>query len=132
MTRTLFCFGYGLSYTWFEYYGLSLNHSQLEAGQTLEIELELRNAGAFDGDEVVQLYVRYLVASVTRPVRELKAFQRIHLTAGASTKVRFNLSCEDLSFYDNSGRLCLEPGKFHLWVGGDSRADLWAEFEMVN
>ena len=79
----------------------------------------------------MQLYVRDLVANVTRPVRELKGFQKIQLHAGETKRVSFNLSSQELEFYGRDMKPQVEAGHFHVWVGGDSNADLWAEFELL-
>ena len=80
---------------------------------------------------MVQLYVRDLVGNVTRPVRELKGFRRVRLPPGESQRVGFTLHTDDLAFYDQTMKLVTEPGMFHAWIGGDSNADLWTEFEVV-
>jgi beta-glucosidase len=127
----LYPFGYGLSYAEFRYSGLALSRDKLSPGEHIEISFDLTNTGACEAEEVAQLYIRDLVGSVTRPVRELKGFRKIRLKPGESTKVTFTLSTDDLAFYGRENTLVTEPGKFHLWVGGSSMADLVAEFEIL-
>jgi beta-glucosidase len=89
------------------------------------------NTGKVAADEVVQLYVRDLVGSITRPVRELKNFRRVHLAPGETRVVEFALAADDLAFYNNQEERVLEPGKFEVYVGGDSLAPLAGEFELA-
>jgi beta-glucosidase len=117
----LFPFGFGLSYTRFEYSNLTLVSSEIRADGGVEASVELRNTGSVAGTEIVQLYVRDRSASLTRPVRELKDFRRVTLAAGETQRLTFQLPAAQLSFYDNQGRRHLEAGEFHLWIGGDSR-----------
>jgi beta-glucosidase len=126
----LFPFGHGLSYTRFEYADLKLGASELARGQKLAVEVGLRNTGSRAGTEVVQLYVRDLVGSVTRPVRELKGFQKVALAAGESRRVSFVLGDEELAFYTAAGRWEAEPGEFEVFVGGSSAATLSARFTL--
>jgi beta-glucosidase len=123
-----FPFGFGLSYTTFEYAELAVSP---ERGRSFEVSVLVRNQGLRSGVEVVQLYVRDRVGSVTRPVRELKGFQRIGLAAGASQRVTFRLAASDLAFCGRDLRVRSEPGVFDVYVGGDSRASLTAEFELL-
>lgn len=126
----LFSFGYGLSYTKFAYQNLRLNRHSIALGESLDVSVELSNIGQVDADEVVQLYIRDLVGNVTRPVKELKGFKRVHLQAGQSETICFTLHSTDLAFYDRKMQLRTEPGQFHLWVGGSSETELRAEFEI--
>ncbi len=128
----LFPFGYGLSYTTFRYEHLHLSSHEMRRGEPLTITVDLSNAGAHEATEVVQLYVRDPVASVTRPVRELKAFQRITLVPGERRQVSFTLDSSDLAFVGRSMQSVVEAGQFHLWVGGSSEADLYQEFTLVD
>ena len=117
----LYPFGFGLSYTQFAYNNLSLSSKNLKGNQTLKVSVELKNSGKYDGAEVVQLYVRDLVGSNTRPVKELKGFQKVFLKAGESKTVTFNVTPEDLKFYDNNLKYDWESGEFEFFVGGDSQ-----------
>ncbi len=119
--RPLFPFGHGLSYTRFEYSNLRLEPERLEPGETLAVSLTVTNAGSREGDEVVQLYVRDLVASVTRPVKELKGFKRLTLKPGESRRVVFEVPSELLAFYDRAMRLTVEAGEYEVMVGSSSQ-----------
>jgi beta-glucosidase len=127
----LFPFGYGLSYTRFEYRDIQRSRESIALGDTITLSATVQNAGDRDGEEIVQLYVRDLVGNVTRPVRELKGFQRIHLAAGESGQVSFDLHTDELAFFNRKMELVTEPGCFHAWIGGDSDAQLWTEFEIL-
>ena len=126
----LFSFGYGLSYTKFKYDDLRLSSRSLDSEGEIEVAVRLTNTGRVAGTEVVQLYVCDLVASVVRPVRQLKAFRRVALEPGESEQVRFKLSAQQLGFYNEAEEFLIEPGKFELWVGGDSQAELSARFKL--
>jgi len=117
----LFPFGYGLSYTNFTYGDLSLSKSQITATESLEVKVVVTNAGNFDGDETVQLYIQDLVGSVTRPVKQLKGFQKIHLAKGESKEIVFKISVNDLKFYNRDLKYVYEPGEFKVYVGTNSR-----------
>ena len=127
----LFPFGYGLSYAHFEYSELLLSAKQVAAGGELVVSATISNAGNCEAEEVVQLYVRDLVGDVTRPVKELKNFQRIRLAPGESRSLDFTLRSQDLAFYNQDMELVSEPGMFHVWIGGSSDAQLWGEFELL-
>lgn len=116
----LFPFGYGLSYTTFEYTGLTMDKDVYPVDGTITVSCTLTNTGAYEGTEVAQLYVRDLVGSLTRPVRELKQFQRVSLKAGESRQIRMELPVSDLAFFGLDGTKKVEPGEFQLWVAGDS------------
>ena len=124
-------FGYGLSYTEFGYSDIEVSRSELPLGETVTVRTVVSNTGHFEAEEVVQLYVRDLVGSVTRPVRELKGFQRIRLRPGESRRVEFTVGPDDLAFYDRKMQLTTEPGEFHAWIGGSSDTTLRAEFTLV-
>ncbi len=117
----LYPFGYGLSYTTFEYGDMALSAETLPAGGSLDVTLTVSNTGAYDGTEVVQLYIRDLFASSARPVKELKNYQRIFLKAGESKEVRFTLTEEDLKFYNEALEFVCEKGEFEVMVGPNSR-----------
>jgi len=114
-------FGYGLSYTNFLYSDLKLSSTSLKGNQSLTATVTLTNNGTKDGKEVVQLYIRQLVGSITRPVKELKGFQKIFLKAGESKTVSFNITPEDLKFYNSDLKYDWEAGDFVIMVGGNSR-----------
>ena len=128
----LFPFGFGLSYTQFHYQNLEISSKTLHLGETLTIKVLLTNTGKIEGEEVVQLYIRDLVGSVTRPVKELKDFKRVKLAAGESDYITFDLRTDKLAFYDRNMQLNIEAGQFHLWVGGCSQTGLRDEFEMID
>ncbi|MGE3241390.1 MAG: beta-glucosidase BglX [Pirellulales bacterium] len=124
-------FGFGLSYTKFDYGDVELSTNKLRAGQTLAVRATVKNTGDVVADEVVQLYVRDLVGSLTRPIRELKAFRRVHLKPGEEQVIEFALPADSLAFFNNDEQRVLEPGKFQVFVGGSSLAPLAGEFEVV-
>ncbi len=118
----LYPFGYGLSYTTFAYEKPTIDKETIGMDDTFTVSVTVKNTGTRPGREVVQLYLHDKVGSVTRPVRELKGFQRVDLAAGASQMVQFKLSKEDLAFYRRDMTWGAEPGMFDIYVGGDSRA----------
>lgn len=126
----LFPFGYGLSYTTFEYSNLSLASDKLTAQDSLSISFTLKNTGNYDGTEVVQLYIQDKVGSVTRPVKELKRFQRVTLKAGESTQVSLSLPVSELAFWGYDMNYTVEPGDFTLWVGTNSAEGLTKDFSV--
>ena len=128
----LFPFGYGLSYTNFEYSDLKLASDKLTVDGEVNVSVNLKNAGKYDGTEVVQLYVQDKVGSVTRPVKELKAFQRVELKAGESKTVTFTLPVSDLAFWRYDMTYGVEPGDFKLWVGTNSAEGLSADFTVID
>jgi len=124
-------FGYGLSYTHFAYSGLKLSAARMAMGGRIAVSADIANTGARDGDEIVQLYTRQLAASLTRPVRELRAFRRVHLKAGEKQTIEFALTSDDLAFYNSSGQLAAEPGEFEVWIAPDSASGPMATFELA-
>ena len=126
----LFAFGYGLSYTQFEYSNLQMDKATVSAKDDVNFTVELQNTGKVAGEEIVQIYVNDQVASVTRPLRELKAFKNVFLEPGQSIKIEFSLPFESLAFYKADGSFGTEPGRFTLFAGGSSNAPLSAEFEL--
>ena len=116
----LFPFGYGLSYTSFAYSGIGLDKEAYKADETLRVNFTLTNTGAFDGTEVAQVYIRDLVGSITRPVKELKAFERVSLKAGESRTLTVDIPVQELAFVGLDGEKKVEAGEFLLWVAGDS------------
>jgi beta-glucosidase len=127
----LYPFGYGLSYTEYRYANLRLSSERVKKVDTLRVLVDVTNTGSRDGLEIVQLYVRDVVASLTRPVKELKAFQRVPISAGQTKVVELELPVSSLGFHDANMRYVVEPGAFRLWVGGDSASGLEADFEVV-
>jgi beta-glucosidase len=124
----LYPFGFGLSYTTFSYGDINLSSREIEDKDSLTITCEVKNTGKFAGEEVVQLYIRDLVGSVTRPVKELKGFEKIYLKPGESRKISFKLTVSDLSFYKKDMTFGTEPGKFVIFIGGNSRDTKQTEF----
>jgi beta-glucosidase len=118
--KPLFPFGYGLSYTSFSYSELKLASSEIHSGDTLELSFMLTNTGDFDGDEVVQLYLRDELASVARPLKELKGFKRVHLTKGESRELHFVITPEMLQMLNEDMEWVIEPGAFRLMIGASS------------
>ena len=127
----LFPFGFGLSYTSFDYSNIKISSDKMNASGKLNVTVEVTNTGNFDGKETVQLYIRDLVGSVTRPVRELKGFQKINLKKGEKQTVTFEITVEDLKFYNSDLQFVAEPGQFDVFVGGNSNADKKVSFELT-
>ena len=125
----LYPFGYGLSYTKFSYGKPSINNTYSQNG-TIEVSVEITNSGKQEGTEIAQLYIRDLYASVTRPVRELKGFEKVNLAPGASKRITFKLTKEELGFFDNQGNWLVENGEFSVFVGGDSVNTQELNFEL--
>jgi beta-glucosidase len=114
-------FGFGLSYTSFSYSDLKLNSKSLKGNQTLTASVTVTNTGNYTGKEVVQLYIRDMVGSVTRPVKELKGFQKIELKPGETKTVTFNITPNDLKFYNYDLKYDWEPGEFEIMIGTNSK-----------
>lgn len=127
----LYPFGYGLSYTNFSYGPVFLNSNILHPGQKLDVKLTVTNSGNYDGEEVVQLYTRDKAASISRPVKELKSFQKVSLKKGESRELHFAITTEDLKFYNSKLRYVYEPGDFEVMVGGNSKEVQSAGFSVV-
>ena len=117
----LYPFGYGLSYTTFEYSDMTLSSEQMLADGSITASVTVKNTGNYDADEVVQLYIRDMIGSISRPVKELKGFQRIHLKSGESQTVSFTITPELLKFYDYNLNYVVEPGEFEIMIGPNSR-----------
>jgi beta-glucosidase len=128
----LFPFGYGLSYTNFEYSNLKISSDKMNFNGKLNVSITVANTGNYDGKEIVQLYIKDVVGSVTRPVRELKGFQKIALKKGEKQTVTFEISIEDLKFYNSDLQFVAEPGQFEIFVGGNSNADNKVSFNLIN
>jgi len=127
----LFPFGFGLSYTSFEYTNLKVSSDKMNFTGTLKVTVDVANTGNFDGKETVQLYIRDIVGSVTRPVRELKNFKKIALKKGEKQTVTFDITVEDLKFYNSDLQFVAEPGQFDVFVGGNSNASSKISFELT-
>jgi beta-glucosidase len=128
----IYPFGHGLGYTKFVYDRLSVSPARVSAKGTVRVRARVTNAGDRDGEEIVQLYVRDPVASVTRPVRELKGFRKIALARGEAKTVTFELPVSELAFYDRNMKLVIEPGTIRVWVGTSSAEGLEASFEIFD
>lgn len=127
----LFPFGYGLSYTTFAYSNLKLDKTNMSPSGSVQVSVTLTNTGKYDGAEVVQLYIRDRVGSITRPVKELKNFKKVFLKAGTSKVLTFTLTANDLAFYNQNLEFKAEPGTFDVFVGGSSASGLQASFELT-
>jgi beta-glucosidase len=123
-------FGYGLSYTQFQYNNIRLAKKEYRANEKIEAVITVANTGAYDGEEVVQLYIRDITASVVKPVKELKGFQKIFFKKGEAKEVRFILTADDLRFYNDRLQFIYEPGEFRLYIGGNSSDVQETTFEL--
>ena len=124
----LFHFGYGLSYTKYDYSNLKLSETGITAGENVKVTIDVTNSGELDGDEIVQLYIRDLVSTVTRPVKELKDFARIHLKKGETRTVEFTITPDKLQYYGPGMKRIVEPGEFEVQVGKNSNEFLSGRF----
>lgn len=127
----LYPFGFGLSYTTFEYSNLTLDKKEIKKNESLKISVDVKNTGSHEGKEVVQLYIRDLVGSVTRPVKELKDFTKISLKPGETKHVEFTITPDKLKFYDINMNYVVEPGDFKVFVGTNSIDVKEADFKVV-
>ena len=128
--KPLFPFGYGLSYSKFEYSGLALSSNSIPMGGMITARVTIKNTSSVDGVEVAQLYIRDLVGSIARPVKELKGFQRVALKAGESKTIEFTLTTDDLAFFGRDMQRKAEAGDFKLWIGTSSAEGLETEFSI--
>ena len=119
--KPLFPFGFGLSYTEFEYSDLQLSKKILDENEEIQLSFQLKNTGEHDGDEVIQMYIKDLYASVARPVMELKGFQRIHLKKGEERTVQFKIGQKELEMLDINMKKVVEPGVFRIMIGASSK-----------
>ncbi|HEA29373.1 MAG TPA: beta-glucosidase BglX [Leeuwenhoekiella sp.] len=126
----LFAFGYGLSYTTFEYSDLSISKPKIAMGDSVDVSVKVTNTGDYDGEEVVQLYVHDVVRSITPPLRELKGFKKVMLKKGESKTVTITISPENLKFYNSTLDFIAEPGIFEVFMGGNSNVTEKVEFEL--
>jgi beta-glucosidase len=127
----LYPFGYGLSYTTFSYKDLALSAKKIATDGTVRVTVNVTNSGNRDGEEVVQMYIRDVAGSVTRPVKELRGFKKIALKAGETKRVEFTLEPNDLAMYNREMKWVVEPGSFKVFVGTNSSENLENEFEVV-
>ncbi len=127
----LYPFGFGLSYTNFSYSDITLSSNTMKPDGKIEVSVSVTNTGNYDGKEVVQLYIRDLVGSVTRPVKELKDFSKVFIKKGETKKVSFTIDIEDLKFYNYELKHVAEPGEFKVFVGGNSRDVKEASFVLT-
>lgn len=125
----LYPFGYGLSYTTFKYEDLKLSAMSMSTSGSIEVSAMVSNTGQMDADEIVQFYIRDRVGSITRPVKELKGFQRLSIPQGQRKEVKFTLKADDLAYF-NGKAVVIEPGEFDVWIGPNSAEGLHGEFNM--
>lgn len=127
----LYPFGFGLSYTDFNYKNISVDKTKINKGDSLNVSIDVTNTGKFEGDEVVQLYIQDGVASVTRPVKELKGFQKTNLKSGETRTVVFKVTPDMLSLLDKDLKRIVEPGVFNVMIGGNSEDLISTSFELI-
>ena len=128
----LYPFGFGLSYTTFEFSNLQLSAPQMKLGESVTVSVDVTNTGTMAGDEVAQLYIHQKWGSDSRPMRELKGFERITLQPGETKTVTFPLGPDELRYWStNANRWVQETAVFDIWVGADSQATLHAELEVI-
>jgi len=118
--RPLYPFGHGLSYTSFETSGLRLNKDQIAEGESIEVSVNVKNTGSLTGKETVQVYLNDVAASVTRPVKQLKAFKKVELKSGQQETLHFTLTAQDMSFIGLDMKRIVEPGEFKVMVGNET------------
>lgn len=126
-----FPFGYGLSYSQFEYSNMTVEKDNYTIGEPVKVSVQVKNIGNYDGKETVQLYIHDVSASIVRPVKELKGFEQVFLKKGESKTVTFTLTNEELGFYNNDGKYLVEPGRFEVFVGGNSQEVIKKEFQLL-
>ena len=124
-------FGYGLSYTTFSYAEPVLNKTRISMNENLEVKVAVTNTGKYAGTETVQLYVRDLFGSVVRPVKQLVGFQQVYLKSQETREIVFNLSSENLKFYNDELEHIAEPGEFEVFAGGNSAIDVKKTFTLT-
>jgi beta-glucosidase len=127
----LYPFGYGLSYSKFEYSDLKLSDASFQNGKIV-VSVKVKNTGKVTGKEVVQLYIRDLIGSVTRPVKELKGFEMIELKANETKEITFSIDNKTIEFYTANNKWEAEPGDFNVFVGGSSAKTLQMDFQYSN
>jgi beta-glucosidase len=124
-------FGFGLNYSKIEYSDIALNKQVIREHEALQVSVSLKNTGTFDAVETVQLFIRDRVGSVTRPIKELKAFQKVALSPYSSVDLKFDINVSELKFYDIDMEYKVEAGEFDIWVGSDSNAELHSRFKVA-
>lgn len=127
----LYPFGYGLSYTSFQISAPKLNSSTMKPGEAIQATAEVKNTGNYDGYEVVQLYIQDVYGSITRPVKELKGFQKVYLKKGETRQLKFTITEQMLKFYNASLKFAAEPGDFNLFIGANSRDVSMVPFKFI-
>lgn len=127
----LYPFGYGLSYTTFDYSNFAISRPTIGMNDTLTVSVKVKNSGKYDGAEVVQLYIRDMVGSVTRPIKELKGIKKMFLKVGEEATVKFKLTAQDLAFYTRDMEFKAEPGDFKVFVGSNSADLLGLDFRLA-
>lgn len=130
--EALYPFGYGLSYTTFEYKNLRLDKTEIKKDDSINLSIDVTNTGKIDGEEVVQLYIHDMVGSIARPVKELKGFKKISLKAGETKTINFNIDDKLLQFYTVNKKWEVEPGDFEIYVGGNSSTTLRTLFTVLD
>ena len=128
----LFPFGYGLSYTNFDYSNFKLSTSVINFNQNITASVDITNSGNYDGEEVVQLYIRDLVGSVTRPIKELKGFQKVNIKKGEKQTITFSISVQDLKFYNSDLKFVAETGDFEIFIGTNSDTQMKLNFKLID
>jgi beta-glucosidase len=128
----LFPFGYGLSYTNFKYSNLRTSKSKFTASDSIAVSIDIENTGNYDGKEIIQLYIRDWVGSITRPVLELKDFRKVYIKKGDKKSVAFTISASDLKFYNSNLEFVAEPGEFSIFVGSNSADVLETKIELIS
>ncbi len=132
LNTPLYHFGYGLGYTTFSYSDLVVETPQVLLDGVLKVSAAVTNDGDWEGEETAQLYIRDLVGEVTRPVKELKSFQKVFLKPGESNTLQFKVPISSLGFHGLDNTYKVEPGKFQVWVGPNSAEGLTDSFEVIS
>jgi beta-glucosidase len=128
----LYQFGFGLSYTQYDYSNLKLSTNKVIIGEPVKVTIDVKNSGEMDGDEIVQLYIHDMVSTISRPVKELKDFSRIHLNKGETKTIEFTLTADKLQYYGPDMKRIVEPGEFEVQVGRSSTDFLSDKFEVIS
>jgi len=128
--KPMYPFGFGLSYTTFEYSKVKLSSKKMDAKAKITAECTITNTGKMEAKEVVQLYVRDVAASLARPIREMKGFEKITLKAGESKTVKFEISADQIGFWNLENKYITEPGEFRVWISKDSQSGEPVSFKL--